>query len=98
MRYTMRMFSEIYCVVKGRVQGVGYRDFIDRYAKEHTLSGWITNKSDGSVEMVLQGTPDELKDCIEILNQGSLLARVDSLSVDWRTPEKLFNEFRVIAS
>ncbi len=91
------MFSEIYCVVKGRVQGVGYRDFIDRYAKEHNLFGWIRNKEDGSVEMVLQGTPDELKECIEILNQGSLLAKVETLSVDWRTPEKQYTEFRVMA-
>jgi acylphosphatase len=91
------MFSEIYCVVKGRVQGVGYRDFIDRYAKDHNLFGWIRNKEDGSVELVLQGTPDELKDCIEILNQGSLLAKVEVLAVDWRTPEKQYTEFRVMA-
>lgn len=91
------MFSEIYCVVKGRVQGVGYRDFIDRYAKDHSLFGWIKNKEDGSVELVLQGTPDELKDCIEILNQGSLLAKVEVLAVDWRTPEKQYTEFRVMA-
>jgi acylphosphatase len=98
MGYTTPMFSEIYCVVRGRVQRVGYRDFVERYAKEHTLFGWIRNRDDGSVEMVLQGTPDELKDCIEILNQGSLLAHVESLAIDWRTPEKLCVDFSVIAS
>lgn len=90
------MFSEIHCVVKGKVQRVGYRDFVERYAQEHSLYGWIRNNDDGSVELVIQGTPDELKDCIEILNQGSLLARVDSFSVDWQTPEKQFDEFRVL--
>lgn len=92
------MFSEIYCVVRGRVQRVGYRDFIEKYTKEHGLFGWIKNSEDGSVEVVIQGTPDELKECIEVLNQGSLLAKVESLSVDWRTPAKQFDEFRVISS
>ncbi len=92
------MFSEIYCVVTGRVQGVGYRDFIERYTHEHNLTGWIKNKPDGSVEVVIQGTPDELKDCIEILNQGSLLAKVDSLAVDWRTPARQYDEFKIMSS
>jgi acylphosphatase len=92
------MFSEIHCTVQGRVQGVGYRDFIEGYAKDHALYGWIKNNENGSVEMVLQGTPDELKDCLEAIHQGSLLAKVEALSVDWRTPEKLYDEFRVISS
>ena len=92
------MFLEIYCVVKGRVQGVGYRDFIDQYAKEHALYGWIKNTEDGSVAVVIQGTPDELKSCIEILNQGSLLANVVTLSIDWRTPEKQLSEFKIVSS
>jgi acylphosphatase len=92
------MFTEIHCVVKGKVRGVGYRDFIERYTKEQGLMGWIRNNDDGSVEAVIQGTPDELKSCIEILNQGSLLAKVESMAIDWRTPEKQFEEFRVISS
>ncbi len=92
------MFSEIYCVVKGRVQGVGYRDFVERYTKEQGLSGWAKNNRDGSVEVVIQGTPDELKSCIEVLNQGSLLAKVESLSVEWRTPEKQLEDFKILSS
>lgn len=92
------MFSEIHSIVKGKVQRVGYRDFIEQYAREHSLFGWIKNNKDGSVEVVMQGTPDELKECIEVLNQGSLLSKVESLAVDWRTPEKLYDEFKVISS
>ncbi len=92
------MFSEIYCVVKGKVQRVGYRDFVEKKAQEFELTGWIKNKEDGSVEIVLQGFPEVLKHCIELLNQGSPLAQVEGLSVDWRTPEKQFTEFRVISS
>ena len=92
------MFSEIYCVAQGRVQGVGYRDFIERFARERNICGWIKNKKDGSVEILMQGLPDELKACIEILNQGSLLAKVETLSVDWRTPTTQYSEFSVLSS
>jgi acylphosphatase len=92
------MFSEIHCVAKGRVQRVGYRDFVEQYASEHGLFGWVKNLEDGSVALVLQGMPEELKACIEMLNQGSLLAKVEGLSIDWRTPVKLFDEFKVISS
>ncbi len=77
---------------------MGYRDFVEQYAKEHTLMGWIKNNTDGTVEAVIQGTPEELKTCIETLNRGSLLAKVESLSVDWRTPAKQFTDFSVISS
>lgn len=90
------MFTEIHCVVTGNVQGVGYRDFIDTYAKEKELAGWIRNNVNGSVEVVLQGTPDDLKESIEFLNEGSILARVEGLAVDWRTPKELFDGFKVI--
>ena len=98
MMYTLRMFTEIYCVVTGRVQGVGYRDFIDTYAKEETLTGWVKNNPNGSVEVLLQGTPDALKACIEIVNEGSILSKVTGLTVDWRTPKQLFDSFKVISS
>lgn len=92
------MFSEIHVLIKGKVQRVGYRDFVERYATEHSLYGWIKNNQDESVEAVLQGTPDELKACIEALNQGSPLAKVETLAIEWRTPEKLYDEFKVISS
>lgn len=90
------MFSEIYCVIRGRVQRVGYRDSVETYAREHGLFGWIQNTDDGGVIVVLQGTPDELKACVVMLNQGSPLAYVESLSIDWRTPQKQLDEFKVL--
>ncbi len=92
----MTMFSEIHCMVSGKVQCVGYRDFVEQYAKEHALYGWIKNHENGAVEIVLQGTPDELKACIEVLNQGSSLSRVENMAIDWRSPEKPLNEFQVL--
>lgn len=89
---------EIMCTVSGKVQGVGYRDFVDTYAKDKGLVGWIKNTPKGTVEVLVQGTPDQLKDCIEILHEGSILAKVEGVAVDWRTPKKLFDAFKVLSS
>ena len=92
------MPTEIYCVVRGRVQGVGYRDFIDAYAKEYGLVGWIRNIPNGEVEMVLQGTPEMLRASIEVAHEGSVLARVDAVVVEWRTAKKVFDTFNIQSS
>ena len=91
------MFTEIYCVVFGKVQKVGYRDFVEKIARERGLTGWIKNREDGAVEIVLQGIPDELKSATEDLQTGSVLSRVESIAVDWRTPAEQFDEFKVLS-
>ena len=44
-------------VVNGRVQGVFFRDSTRQQAREHGVAGWVSNRSDGAVEAVLEGTP-----------------------------------------
>jgi acylphosphatase len=91
------MFSEIFCVLSGKVHGVGMRAFIESVARERGVTGWVRNDSErGTVEVVFQGIPDVLKGCIEDLNIGSVLSRVDSVAVDWRTPKEQYDEFKVI--
>ena len=92
----MYSLVEIYCIVHGKVQNVGYRDFVQRSAKKHSVTGWVQNKEDGTVEICAQGIPDDLKSFVEELNSGSVLAEVESVAVDWRTPEKHFDDFIVI--
>lgn len=87
---------EIYCIVTGKVQGVAYRDYVQVSAGELGLSGWIKNLPDGSVEVCAQGLPDILKDFVEYLNEGSLYAKVDGVSIDWRTARKMFDDFSII--
>lgn len=90
------MFTEVLCVVSGKVQRVGYRDFVARIAKECSLTGYVQNKEDGSVEVLAQGMPDDLKALIETLHEGSVLAHVDEVSADWRTPVKQYDDFEVL--
>ena len=91
----MSVFEEIRCIVTGRVQLVMYRDFAQRKARSLGIVGTVENLSDGSVEVVAQGTPDQLKQFIERLHEGSVLARVENVAVEWRTPTTHFDDFRI---
>lgn len=90
------MFSEVHAFVSGKVQGVAYRDFVQRCAKSLELTGWVKNGDDGRVEVLAQGLPENLKKFVELLHEGSVLSSVESVSVDWKTPAEHFDDFSVI--
>jgi acylphosphatase len=66
-------------VVHGRVQGVGYRAFVEHEALRRGLEGWVRNCRDGSVEAVLAGDADAVAAMIEASRRGPHSARVDML-------------------
>ena len=66
-------------LVKGRVQGVGFRWFVHREAAEIGLRGWVRNTDDGHVEVLAAGEPDQLKDLALALGKGSRGSRVDQV-------------------
>jgi acylphosphatase len=66
-------------LVKGRVQGVGFRWFVHREAGELGLKGWVRNTEDGHVEVVAAGDPKELADLAAALHKGSRGSRVDAV-------------------
>jgi acylphosphatase len=66
-------------LVKGRVQGVGFRWFVHREAAEIGLRGWVRNTPDGHVEVLAAGEPDQLDDLRECLAKGSRGSRVDAV-------------------
>ena len=66
-------------VVRGRVQGVGFRWFVEREAHVLAVSGWVRNNADGSVEVLAQGTRDQLLGLRSRLRQGPRAARVDDV-------------------
>ncbi len=65
--------------VSGRVQGVGFRYFVQRTATELGVGGWVRNRPDGSVEAHGEGTPDLLTAFRAALEQGPPVSRVDSV-------------------
>ena len=66
-------------LVKGRVQGVGFRWFVHREAAEIGLRGWVRNTEDGHVEVLAAGEPEQLEDLMKALGQGSRGSRVDQV-------------------
>lgn len=87
---------EMFCSINGQVQGVMYRTYAQEAATNLGLIGWVKNKDNGTVEVVAQGTPDVLKEFVEYLHEGSSLSKVDSVSVDWRTASKHYDEFSIL--
>jgi acylphosphatase len=66
-------------LIKGRVQGVGFRWFVHREAAELNLRGWVRNTEDGHVEVVAAGEVHDLADLQKAMHKGSRGSRVDSV-------------------
>jgi acylphosphatase len=62
--------------VRGRVQGVGFRNWIARRARKLELAGWVRNRSDGSVEILAAGDDQAIDRLVEAARQGPPFARV----------------------
>ena len=82
-------------VVRGRVQGVGFRWFVEREAHVLGVSGWVRNNADGSVEVLAQGTRDQLLGLRSRLRQGPRAARVDDVEESEVGPVAGLTSFRI---
>ena len=65
--------------VTGRVQGVGYRAWIEHEARAHAVEGWVRNRRDGRVEALFAGPADVVADLIAKCRRGPSSARVDEV-------------------
>ena len=81
-------------VVSGRVQGVGYRFFAERVARETGVGGWVRNRSDGTVETVVEGEEAAVMRYLERLRQGPPGGWVTSVSEE-ETPPHGFGSFEI---
>lgn len=68
-------------VVTGRVQGVFYRAWFGERAQALGLDGWVRNRAGGSVEAVVQGPAEAVKEMVMLAHQGSPAARVEHVTV-----------------
>ena len=76
-------------VVRGRVQGVFFRDSTRRVAADHGVTGWVRNREDGTVEAQLEGEPGDVDAVIEWARGGPPHASVDGVDVEDASPEGL---------
>jgi len=89
--------------MRGRVQGVGYRAFVEYEALKRGIEGWVRNRRDDSVEAVFAGPREVVAAMIEACRQGPFAARVDRLdqregSEDDLTPRRPGEVFSVLAT
>jgi acylphosphatase len=70
-----------HCIVRGRVQGVGFRYFTCRAAEKHDIKGWVRNLPSGDVEMYATGDDDSMARFMEEVGRGTSLALVEYVEV-----------------
>lgn len=84
-------------IIRGRVQGVGFRWFVDREARSLGINGWVRNNIDGAVEVLAAGSAAQVDALRSKLREGSRGSRVDSISeveISDRAGEE-FTSFRI---
>jgi acylphosphatase len=82
-------------LVRGRVQGVGFRWFVEREAHTLGIAGWVRNNPDSSVEVFAMGTRDQLSGLHSRLREGPRAARVDHVEVSEAAPTPGLITFRI---
>lgn len=80
--------------VTGRVQGVGFRYFAERAARELGVTGWVRNRPDGTVESVAEGEDEAVARYLDRLRQGPRGGEVEQLTVE-EIPPRGFPGFEV---
>jgi acylphosphatase len=81
-------------IVRGRVQGVFFRDSVRRRAVALGVKGWVRNRSDGAVEAVFEGAPQAVEQMLDFVRRGPGRAEVDDVEVFDERPADL-PDFRI---
>jgi len=82
--------TALHVIMEGRVQGVGFRAYVEGEAKTRSLKGWVRNRSDGSVEAVFCGEEEDVQSMIVACHRGPRMSLVRNVKVephppgDWR--------------
>ena len=76
-------------MITGRVQGVGYRAWVEHRARAHGVEGWVRNRRDGSVEALFAGPADVVADMIALCRRGPSSARVEAVQEESASPDAL---------
>jgi acylphosphatase len=73
-------------VISGKVQGLGYRDWMVRKARELGVDGWVRNRSDGTVEALVAGDVAAVEELARMCRRGPRLAEVSSIVEEMADP------------
>ena len=82
-------------IVTGRVQGVGFRWFVEHAAVQLGVAGWVRNRADGSVEVLASGSREQLHKLYTELLKGPRASRVEKVEVEDSAPDTNLKSFRI---
>ena len=87
--------KQVHLIIKGKVQGIFFREFTMKAARKLGLIGFVRNLSDGTVEIVAEGEEEDLKKLIAECRKGPLMAHVEDIEIGYGKPEKEFDNFYI---
>lgn len=86
--------TAVHVIIEGRVQGVGFRAWVEREAKAKGLAGWVRNRAGGAVEAVFSGEDQAVRTMVEACGKGPRLAAVRAVKTAIH-PQENWTEFAV---
>ena len=87
--------ERLHAYIYGRVQGVSFRYYTLRRARELELKGWVRNLPDGTVETTAEGNRQALEAFLEFLREGSPQAIVSRVEREWQPATREFTTFEI---
>lgn len=85
--------KRLHLLIKGRVQGVYYRQSMKEMADFYRVKGWVKNLPSGEVEAVVEGESGMVDELVEWSRRGPDRAAVDNVKIDWEEPKGEFKSF-----
>ncbi len=88
--------AAVRAVIRGRVQGIGFREYVLTRARFLGLSGYVRNLPDGrSVEVVAEGARPDIEQLLDYLREGPRMSRIDAVDAEWREATGAYDGFGV---
>jgi acylphosphatase len=91
----LNALARVHIMVKGRVQGVGFRVFVLQTGTSFGLTGWVKNVGYSQVETIAEGRQEILERFVGAVKTGPRASRVEEAEVEWETPTGEFHRFEV---
>ena len=80
-------------IIAGKVQGVGFRAWVQDTARDHALSGWVRNRPDGTVEAFFQGDDSAVEGMVDACADGPIHAHVTGVEAFVENPDATLRQF-----
>ena len=87
---------KVHLTISGRVQGVGFRQFVFMMAHELRLTGWVKNKPEGAVEVFGEGSKESVDLLIGACQKGPTMARVSVVDKTISHGNREYNDFSIV--